>query len=111
MGSHFGVGEFTTHFRLYSSGDWLMFTADWFGSGCGGQNPDRAPSEHPIQSPSKIGSKMGGEFAYPKMVPYEEGLKVMQYGYVALVVKTVLGSHLGVFGEFSTHFRAHSSGD
>ena len=22
MGSHFGVGEFTTHFRTYFSGDW-----------------------------------------------------------------------------------------
>ena len=22
LGSHFGVGEFTTHFRTYSSGDW-----------------------------------------------------------------------------------------
>ena len=22
MGSHFGVGEFTTHFRTYLSGDW-----------------------------------------------------------------------------------------
>ena len=22
LGSHFGVGEFTTHFRSYSSGDW-----------------------------------------------------------------------------------------
>ena len=22
LGSHFGVGEFTTHFRLYFSGDW-----------------------------------------------------------------------------------------
>ena len=22
MGSHFGVGEFTTHYRIYSSGDW-----------------------------------------------------------------------------------------
>ena len=31
-----------------------------------GQNPNRTPSEHqPI--PSKIGSKMGGEFTYPKM--------------------------------------------
>ena len=22
LGSHFGVGEFTAHFRTYSSGDW-----------------------------------------------------------------------------------------
>ena len=27
-----------------------------------GQKPNRTPSEHPIQSPTKIGPKMGGEF-------------------------------------------------
>ena len=26
LGSHFGVGEFTTHFRTYFSGDWDV---DW----------------------------------------------------------------------------------
>ena len=29
---------------------------------------DRTPSEHPNPT-TKIGSKMGGEFPYPKMVP------------------------------------------
>ena len=34
-----------------------------------GQNPNRLPpSEHPNPT-AKIGSKMGGEFTYPKMVP------------------------------------------
>ena len=34
-----------------------------------GQNPNRlAPSERPHPT-TKIGSKMGGEFTYPKMVP------------------------------------------
>ena len=30
-----------------------------------GQTPTRFSSEHPIQSPTKIGSKMGGEFTNP----------------------------------------------
>ena len=34
-----------------------------------GQNPKfRTPSEHPDPT-TKIGSNMGGEFTYPKMVP------------------------------------------
>ena len=33
-----------------------------------GQNPNRGPSEHPNPT-TKIGSKMGAEFTYPKMVP------------------------------------------
>ena len=31
-----------------------------------GQNPNRTPSEHPNPT-AKIGSKMGGEFTYPKL--------------------------------------------
>ena len=31
-----------------------------------GSNPNRTPSEHPNPT-SKRGSKMGGEFSYPKM--------------------------------------------
>ena len=30
-----------------------------------GQNPNRTPNEHP--NPTKIGSKKGGEFTYPKV--------------------------------------------
>ena len=30
---------------------------------------------------------------------------------LAVVVKTVLGSHFGAFGEFTTHFRTYFSGD
>ena len=33
-----------------------------------GQNPNRTPSEH-FNPTTRIGSKMGGEFTYPKMVP------------------------------------------
>ena len=33
-----------------------------------GQKPNRTPSEHPNPT-TKIGSKMGGEFTYPRMVP------------------------------------------
>ena len=33
-----------------------------------GQNPNRTPREHPNPT-TKTGTKMGGEFAYPKMVP------------------------------------------
>ena len=29
MGSHFGVGEFTTHFRTYFSGDWDVHWDYW----------------------------------------------------------------------------------
>ena len=33
-----------------------------------GQKPNRTPSEHPNPT-TKIGSNMGGEFTYTKMVP------------------------------------------
>ena len=36
--------------------------------GHGSKAKIRNRSEHPIQSPTQIGSKMGGEFTYPKMV-------------------------------------------
>ena len=32
-----------------------------------GQQPNRTPSEH--HNPTKVGSKMGGEFTYPKTAP------------------------------------------
>ena len=35
----------------------------------GSKSKSFGPSEHPIQIPAKIGSKMGGEFTFPKMVP------------------------------------------
>ena len=33
-----------------------------------GQKPNRTPGEH-TNPTTKIGSKMGGEFTYPKIVP------------------------------------------
>ena len=67
-----------------------------------GQNPNRlAPSEHPNPT-TKIGSKMGGEFTYPKMVPL-----VLTHSHMAVAHKAGIPKWLArsISGNMDQHLR------
>ena len=62
MGSHFGVGEFTTHFRTYSSGDWDTGGTIWVLTHTL-SNPGEESSGQPASA------KLGASLRIPAMAP------------------------------------------
>ena len=78
--------EFNTHVRTYFSGEGKRTWPCWSKS-----KARLAPCEHPNPT-TKIGTKMGGEITYQ---PKWDTKTVLNHGHMAVVVKTVLGSHFG----------------